>query len=102
MRKALTLQTIVQQAGNQVSSDLDGERVLFELGAGAYYGLPGSGTAIWEWLEEPRPVAELRDALLARYDVEPERCEHELLAFLEELRDADLIEVREAGPAPRA
>ncbi len=45
-------------------------------------------------IQEPRTVHEVRDALLEEYEVEPERCECELLALLQELTVKGLIEVK--------
>jgi len=39
-------------------------------------------------------VSEIRDAILKEYDVEPDRCETDLLMLLQELLDKELIEVK--------
>ncbi len=43
--------------------------------------------------KEPRPVAELRDAILDEYDVESDVCERDLLSLLSQLSDEGLINV---------
>ena len=63
---------------------------------GTYYGLDEVGARVWSLIQEPRSVAALRDAITDEYDVEPERCERDLLALLQELEAAELIEVRDA------
>lgn len=81
-------------AKDQVSSDLGGEVAILDLKAGVYYGLDAVGARIWSLIEEPRTVNEIRDILLEEYDVEPERCERDLLALLRRLADEGLVEVR--------
>jgi hypothetical protein len=84
----------VVAAKDQVSSDLRGEVAILDLKAGVYYGLDAVGARIWSLIEEPRTVNEIRDILLEEYDVEPERCERDLLALLRRLADEGLVEVR--------
>jgi hypothetical protein len=45
-------------------------------------------------LGEPKTVLDLREAIVSEYDVEPARCEGDLLALLEKLRTEGLIEIR--------
>jgi hypothetical protein len=84
----------VVAAKDQVSSDLGGEVAILDLKAGVYYGLDAVGARIWSFIQEPRTVNEIRDILLEEYDVEPERCERDLLALLRRLADEGLVEVR--------
>jgi Coenzyme PQQ synthesis protein D (PqqD) len=44
-------------------------------------------------------VAEVRDAVVGEYDVEPGRCERDLITLLEQLLAEGLIEVRDSPPA---
>ena len=81
-------------AKDQVSSDLGGEVAILDLKAGVYYGLDAVGARIWSLIQEPITVNEIRDILLEEYEVEPERCEHDLLALLRRLADEGLVEVR--------
>jgi hypothetical protein len=45
-------------------------------------------------IQEPRTINEVRDAILAQYEVEPEQCDRDIKALLEELEAEGLIEVR--------
>lgn len=90
----------VVAARDQVSSDLGGEVAILHLGAGAYYGLDGVGARIWGLIQaEPRTVGEIRDVLVGEYEVEPDRCESDLLALLQRLADQGLVEVRDGTSA---
>ncbi len=82
----------VVQAKHQVSCDLGGEVVLLNLENGMYYGLDPVGARIWNLIQKPKNVNDIRDVLLKEYDVEPARCEQDLLALLKRLADEGLIE----------
>lgn len=91
-------------AQSQISCELADQVVILTLRTGMYYGLDPVGARIWHLIQEPRTVPELRDALLQEYDVEPERCERDLLILLEALAANGLIEVTDDAsgqvPAP--
>ncbi|MDQ3661539.1 MAG: PqqD family peptide modification chaperone [Actinomycetota bacterium] len=93
------MDSVVVASKRQVSSDLGGEAAILDLEGGVYYGLDEVGARIWEMIQEPRPASEVRDALIEEYDVEPERCERDLLALLERLAEERLIEVVDETPA---
>jgi len=84
----------VVAAKEQISRDLEGEAVILNLKSGMYCGLSEVGARIWQLLQEPTSVKEIRDTLLREYEVEPVRCERELLALLQDLADNGLIEVK--------
>jgi hypothetical protein len=71
------------------------EAAILGLKAGMYYGLNALGVRIWSLVQELRPVSEIRDVLLREYDVEPDRCERDLLTLLQRLADEGLIEVKD-------
>ncbi len=85
----------VQAAGDLLASAFGVELVILNLADGVYYGLEGVGARIWSLLQHPISVAAIRDALVAEYDVEPERCDRDLRALLGDLAARGLIEVRE-------
>lgn len=84
---------------DQVSADLAGEAVILNLKSGMYYGLNEVGGRIWQLLQEPRTVAAIRDTLLEEYEVDRESCDRDLLAVLQELATAELIEVNHEATA---
>ncbi len=98
MSANLSGQSVVVAAKDQVYCDLEGEAAILNLANGIYYGLDLIGAQVWTLLQQPRRVAEIRDAVMQEYEVEPERCQSDLLALLERLRTEGLIEVRD-GPA---
>jgi hypothetical protein len=94
---SLSEQSVVTVTKDQVSCGLGTESAILNMKDGIYYGLDPVGTHVWNLLQMPRRVADIRDVLLQEYDVEPERCHRDLIALLEELLRAGLIEVREEG-----
>ena len=91
--------TVVRATREQVSSEVGGETVILSLKNGMYYGLNAIGTRIWALLQSPRSVTDIRDVLLAEYNVTPETCERDLLRVIERLTDAGLVEVDDAQAA---
>ncbi|TYL36442.1 PqqD family protein [Natronococcus pandeyae] len=82
----------VVAAPEQISTTLDEEEVILHLDSNTYFGLNEVGTRIWELVQEPRTVAEVCDAIVTEYDVDPARCESDVRVFLDRLAEADLIE----------
>ncbi|MDQ6699260.1 MAG: PqqD family peptide modification chaperone [Acidobacteriota bacterium] len=83
-------------AKQQISCDLSGEAVILNLQSGMYYGLNSVAARVWDLVQQPKTVAQVRDAILAEYDVGEERCERELLAILEEFASRGLIQLHHA------
>ncbi len=99
MEEKITVNSIVVVTKDQVSADLSGEAAILNLKSGMYFGLNTVGASIWKLIQEPRSVNEINDALVQEYDVDPDQCEKDLLALLEELLSKELIEVtNEKGP----
>lgn len=84
---------------DRVSADLAGEAVILNLKSGVYYGLNAVGGRVWQLLQEPRTVAAIRDTLLEEYEVDRDSCDRDLLALLQELATAELIEVNHEATA---
>jgi len=76
-----------------MTAQLPGEAVILDLVSGTYYGFEGIGAEVWEMIQKPLRVAELRDRITARYDIDAAQCEADLLALLGEMADKKLIVV---------
>ena len=94
----VTDSSVVVVAKDQVSADLDGEAVVLGLDKSMYYGLGAVGSRIWDLVRESRSVADIRDAIVAEYDVDEATCQRDLLRFLEQLEAEGLLVVSD-GPA---
>jgi hypothetical protein len=84
---------VVGDGHGHVSCALGSEIAILNLKSGTYYGLDEIGAAIWSMIEKPTTIAAVRDALLERYEVEPARCESDLLNLLSELNSHGLIQI---------
>jgi hypothetical protein len=94
MSAGLSVESIVVVAKDQVSCNVQGETAILSLAKGTYYGLDSVGAQVWSLLQQPRCIAELCDAIIREYEVEPASCHHDLIALLEGMRAEGLIEVR--------
>jgi len=96
MNARLSVHSVVSASPEQVSCPLGEESAILNLKNSVYYGLDPVGARVWNLLQQPRSIGELRDMLLDEYEVEAERCELDLLNLLEKMRDEGLIVVRSA------
>jgi hypothetical protein len=94
LESKLSRTSIVVTAKDQVWCDLVGEAVILDLKSGVYFGLDPVGARVWSLIQEPKTVGAVVEALLQEYDVEPSRCEADVLALLEELANRALLEVK--------
>jgi hypothetical protein len=90
---------VVVAIQDQVSTNLEDEAVILNLKDGVYYGMNPLGARIWELVQQPQSVGAIRDMLLKEYEVDPERCEQDLLRLLQELAARGLIEVKDEQAA---
>jgi hypothetical protein len=88
---------VVAQVEEIVSSDLDGETVMMSIKNGKYYGMDAIGSRIWALIKQPLSVSELCDILLGEFDVDREQCEKDVLGFLNELVEGNLVRVVHAA-----
>ena len=95
MTQTISTSSVVAATKEQVSADLGGEAVILLLKSGVYYGLNDLGTRIWDLVQEPRTVSDVRDVILKEYNVEPDLCERDLLTILLDLAAERLIDVKD-------
>ena len=77
------------------AQEVDGEMVLLDMNSENYFGLDEIGCVIWQALQEHQSLQAVYDILLEDYDVEPEHLEKDLQIFVEQLKQAGLIEIQE-------
>lgn len=92
-QNAISLESIVVASKGQVSSELGGDVVIMDVKSGTYLGLNSSGARIWNLVQQPRKVSEIRDVICKEYDVEPDRCEIDVLGLLQQLAAKGLVEL---------
>ncbi len=99
MSDAVSENSTIVAAREQVSSDLGGEVAILDLTVGTYYGLDEVGARVWELIQQPAAVSSVQAAIIGEYDVEPERAKRDVLALLQRLAEEGLIEVKDEAPA---
>ena len=60
------------------------------------YTFNGTGTLIWKLLESPRTISDMAEAVAAEYEVEFAQAEQDVREFVEEMKNAGLVEVPKA------
>jgi hypothetical protein len=91
----ITAATRVVVSKDQVSCTLGSEVSILSLQTSMYYGLRTVGARVWSLIQDPTCVAAVTDALLQEYDVDPERCERDVIDLLQALAATGLIEIRD-------
>ncbi len=87
---------IVQQSPSCLAANVQDELVLMSIEHGQYVALDSIGKDIWEHLAAPCRVDALCRAMIADYDADAEVITADVLEFLDQLRDVDVILVKAA------
>jgi hypothetical protein len=90
---SLNEQSAIVASKEQLSHDLAGEVAILNLTNGVYYGLDPVGARVWNLIQERKTFAELRDTLLAEYEVDAAGLEADLRDLLGQLAEQQLIEI---------
>lgn len=80
----------VSATKDAVACDFGEGLALLNLKSNIYYSLNSVGAFIWELIQEPKSVADIRGAVLARYNVDAERCKADVDALLKGLAENGL------------
>ncbi len=80
-------------APDQLSTELDEEVVILSFKGGKYFGLSEVGARVWKVLRDSPLLGEIRDRLVAEYDVDQKRCEKDLLNLVKDLRTHGIVEI---------
>lgn len=84
-------ETLAKRNDSILQSDIMGETVMFCVENGKYYGLSHIETEIWKLLENEVKVSDICTSLRARYDVSEEQCLNEVMTFISDLMDHELV-----------
>ncbi|MCH6266016.1 lasso peptide biosynthesis PqqD family chaperone [Neobacillus citreus] len=93
MIKTISLEHIVSQLEGNITSDMDGEKVMLSIPNGKYYNLGSVGGKIWDQIKEPKSIKALINCLIETYDVGEEECKKQVLSFLNMLLEENLIKI---------
>ena len=96
MSESIGLETLIARRSDLMTSELsDTELVMLNIERGSYYGMVDTAKAIWNQLDEPCSIARVCDNLLTHFAVDRETCEREVLAFVNEMLQDELVHVVE-------
>jgi Coenzyme PQQ synthesis protein D (PqqD) len=85
--------SVLQRDLDLIGVDMDGETVMMSVEHGAYYGIRGVGSRIWEMLEKPRQFNEIVTCVTDEYDVTREQATTEISEFLNTLSRNKLLKL---------
>jgi hypothetical protein len=97
----LDVTSVVQRSDDLAAGAMGDELAMMSLHTGTYFILDKVAARIWERMSNPVAVVDLVDELLELYDVAPNRCEADVLAFLQKLLARGLVRVLNAQDAKR-
>src|SRR4051812_1367057 len=91
----LSMSTVVVASDQQISYAVFCLDDKLSVTSGDYYGLNPVAASIWRLVQQPRALADVRDALPEEYGgFEPQECEREMIAFVTQMHALDLVQVR--------
>ena len=85
----------VSASKDAVACEFGNGLALLDMRSNIYYSLNSVGAYIWELIQEPKPISEIRGAVIERYNVEPERCKADVDGLLKGLADAGLARLHD-------
>ena len=94
-QRTISVSTIIMAGKDPVTSEMTNEVAILDPKSGMYFGLDHVGARIWELIQEPKSVKDIRDTILEEYDVEVDRCEQDLFGLFRAMSVNGLIEVRD-------
>jgi hypothetical protein len=87
----------VSASPDQLSTNLGNDSVILKLQAGTCFGVNNVGTAIWNYLQQPRHVTDVIAYIVDKYEVSADQAEVEILSFLQSLVDKGLVIVEDGS-----
>ena len=89
----VTLEDRAQCSGEVLVQEVGGEAVLLDLASERYFGLDPIGTRIWQLLADAPSLQQVHATLCGEFDAPAERIQADLLALVQELAVAGLVEI---------
>ena len=89
----MNLDSVFQRNEQVLVQEVEGEAVLVLPAAGKVRVLNETGAFIWHHLDGKKRLADVVQALCAAYNVRPEEAGQDVLAFVTDLLERDLVSV---------
>ncbi len=90
-KSQLDIESRVQRSPSPLASRVGDDLVLFSVNRGMYYGVPLVGKRIWDLMEAPVAIGSICDHLMSEFSVDRDVCESEVLDFIGQLEDEELV-----------
>jgi len=75
------------------TSEIEERMVILDLKIQELYGLNPVGKFIWQLIQEPYPIEEIKKQIMAKYGIEAAQCDEDLKIFINELLAVNSIEI---------
>ncbi len=79
-----------------VYRELEGETIILNSKTGFYFGLDPVGTRIWQIIHDGASADEVKQRLVAEYDVDNDQASSDVDKFITELCEAELLRTADA------
>jgi hypothetical protein len=86
-------EALYERATELLEADLGDELMALDAEGGICFGFNSVATSVWRHLVSPKSFEDLKEALLAEYDVSGEQCAEELQELLENLLESGLVRI---------
>lgn len=83
--------SVVSRNPDVLFSDLGEKIMMMSMKSGNYHELDQIGSLVWREIEHPIQISALQATFSARYNVPKEQCLTDLMGFLDDLSELDLI-----------
>lgn len=93
MTQTISTHTTIQHKSSNMSAEIDNDLVIMSIENGHYYGLNGVGKRIWQLSSTPQTLATICAQLQQEYEIDPQTCESETIAYTNQMIDLRLLEV---------
>lgn len=71
-----------------------GEDIVLLGESSRYHGLDTTGARVWQLVDGNNSISDICTTLVAEYEVDSDTCTQDVLAFLHDLADHDLVVIR--------
>lgn len=76
-------------------TDLSGEKVMIDFDSGKYFLLKGVANDIWEYIDKPITIKDIKTNIMGEYEIDAESCQEAIDDFLKQLVTYKLIQISE-------
>lgn len=84
-------ETVYERTTHLLEADLGDELIALDAEGGNCFGFNSVATDVWRHLAIPKSFNDIKEALLAEYDVDSLQCRAELRKLLDDLVDKGLV-----------